>query len=129
MDWEMLDNMGCAEEIENMLEIKVYEAGSQEEIFSSEAWRRAFDINKPIYTELYHEFYSTYEFDEVCVHDELRTNKVIKFRLCGCAHSLTLLELIRRLGLYHSDEVNEEESNVYFQGGLRTDDNFNVKDY
>ncbi|GKF58141.1 hypothetical protein Tco_0171678, partial [Tanacetum coccineum] len=40
----VLNKMGCAEEIENILEIKVYEAGSQEEIFSSEAWRRVFDI-------------------------------------------------------------------------------------
>nr|GEY92981.1 hypothetical protein [Tanacetum cinerariifolium] len=64
MDWEVLDNMGCAEEIKNMLEIKVYEAGSQEEIFSSEAWRIFFDINEPIYIELFHEFYLTYEFDK-----------------------------------------------------------------
>ncbi|GJZ75128.1 hypothetical protein Tco_0639593 [Tanacetum coccineum] len=61
----VLNKMGYAEEIENMLEIKVYEAGSQEEIFSSEAWRRVFDINETIYTELCHEFYSTYDFDKV----------------------------------------------------------------
>ncbi|GKC72798.1 hypothetical protein Tco_1118681 [Tanacetum coccineum] len=84
-----------------MLKIKVYEAGSQEEIFSSEAWRRAFDINKRIYTELCHEFYSTFEFDEFA----------------------------RRLGLYHSSEVNEEGFDVYFQGGLHSDDNFNARDY
>nr|GEU58432.1 hypothetical protein [Tanacetum cinerariifolium] len=92
--------MGCAVEIENMLEIKVYEAGSQEEISSFEAWRRAFDINELIYTELCHEFYSTYEFDELCANDELRTKK-----------------------------VNEEGFNVYFQGGLRGDENFNAMDY
>ncbi|GKE59687.1 hypothetical protein Tco_1498872 [Tanacetum coccineum] len=61
-----------------MLEIKVYEVGGQEEIFSSEAWRRAFDINEPIYTELCLEFYSTYEFDEVVTNDELMTKKVTK---------------------------------------------------
>ncbi|GKF65113.1 hypothetical protein Tco_0188561 [Tanacetum coccineum] len=88
----VVNNMGCAEEIENMLEIKVYETGSQEEIFSSEARRRVFNINELIYTELCHEFYLTYEFDEVCANHELRTKKVIKFRLCGHAHSLTLLE-------------------------------------
>ncbi|GKA60669.1 hypothetical protein Tco_0760076 [Tanacetum coccineum] len=121
--------MGCTEEIENMLEIKVYEAGSQEDIFSSQVWRRVFDINEPIYTELCHEFYSTYDFDEVCANDELRTKKVIKFRLYGRAHSLTLLEFARRLGLYHSDEVNEEGFDVYFQGGLRSDENFNNRDY
>ncbi|GJY36728.1 hypothetical protein Tco_0422106 [Tanacetum coccineum] len=39
--------MGCAEEIEEMLEIKVVE-----EIFTSEAWRRAFDINDLIFPDL-----------------------------------------------------------------------------
>ncbi|GKD86454.1 hypothetical protein Tco_1357608, partial [Tanacetum coccineum] len=75
MNWEVLNKMGCAEEIENMLEINVYEAGGQEEIFSSEAWRRVFDINEPIYIELCHEFYSTYEFDEVCADVEVRIKK------------------------------------------------------
>ncbi|GJR79427.1 hypothetical protein Tco_0150212 [Tanacetum coccineum] len=129
VDWRVLNKMGCTKEIENMLEIKVYEAGSQEEIFSSQAWRRVFDINEPTYTELCHEFYSTYDFDEVCADDELRTKKVIKFRLYGRAHSLTLLEFARRLGLYHSDEVNEEGFDVYFQGGLRSDENFNNRNY
>ncbi|GJX52415.1 hypothetical protein Tco_0280784 [Tanacetum coccineum] len=73
--WRVLNNMGCAEEIENMLEIKVYETGCPEEIFIFEARRRVFDINEPIYTELCHEFYSTYEFDEVCADHELRTKK------------------------------------------------------
>ncbi|GKD31510.1 hypothetical protein Tco_1242288 [Tanacetum coccineum] len=63
--WKVLNNMGCAEEIENMLEIKV----------------------------------------------------------------LTLLEFARRLDLYHSDEVNEEGSDVYFQGGLCSDENFNARGY
>ncbi|GJZ25369.1 hypothetical protein Tco_0569622 [Tanacetum coccineum] len=77
-----------------------------EEIFSSEAWRRAFDINEPIYTELCHEFYSTYEFDEFNFA-----------RVCST------------FGLYHSDEVNEKGFNVYFQGGLRGNENFNTRDY
>ncbi|GKE10834.1 hypothetical protein Tco_1414385 [Tanacetum coccineum] len=38
VDWGVLNYMGCAKEIEAMLEIKVYEIGGQEEIFSSEAW-------------------------------------------------------------------------------------------
>ncbi|GJZ59562.1 hypothetical protein Tco_0615378 [Tanacetum coccineum] len=75
VDWRVLNKMGCAEEIENMLEIKVYEVGIQEEIFNSKAWRRVFDINELIYIELCHEFYLTYEFHEVCADDELRTKK------------------------------------------------------
>nr|GEW95012.1 integrase, catalytic region, zinc finger, CCHC-type, peptidase aspartic, catalytic [Tanacetum cinerariifolium] len=86
---------------------------------------RAFNINEPNYVELCHEFYSTYEFDEVCVDDELQTKKIIKFRLGRRAHSLTLLEFARRLELYQAVELKEEGFNVYFEGGLRNDEHFN----
>nr|GEW21332.1 UBN2 domain-containing protein [Tanacetum cinerariifolium] len=46
--------------------------------------------------ELCHEFYSIYEFDEVCADDEVQTKKIIKFRLGGRAHSLTLLKFTQR---------------------------------
>nr|GEX85551.1 hypothetical protein [Tanacetum cinerariifolium] len=83
------------------------EAGSDEEIFTSVAWVRAFNINELIYTELCHEFYSTYEFDEVCADDELQTEKFIKFRLGGRAHSLTLLEFARRTTGYDKIQKND----------------------
>ncbi|GJZ58988.1 hypothetical protein Tco_0614804 [Tanacetum coccineum] len=44
------------------------------------------DILNRMGCELCHEFYSTYEFDEVCANDELKTKKIIKFRLGGRAH-------------------------------------------
>ncbi|GKG01788.1 hypothetical protein Tco_0306493 [Tanacetum coccineum] len=56
VDWNVLNTLVCAESIEEMLKIKIVEMGGQEEIFTFEAWRRAFDINEPIYTELCHEF-------------------------------------------------------------------------
>ncbi|GJY30140.1 hypothetical protein Tco_0413635 [Tanacetum coccineum] len=90
---------------------------------------RAFNINEPIYAKLCHEFYSTYAFDEVCADDELQTKKIIKFRLGGRGHNLTLLEFARRLGLYQVVELEEDGFNVYFEGGLRNDDNFNDQDY
>ncbi|GKA43701.1 retrotransposon ORF1 [Tanacetum coccineum] len=62
--------------------------------------------------ETVEEFYSTYEFDEVCADDELKTKKIIMFRLGGHAHSLTLLEFARRLGLYHAEELDEEGFDV-----------------
>ncbi|GJT18708.1 hypothetical protein Tco_0877414 [Tanacetum coccineum] len=62
-------------------------------------------------------------------NDELRTKKVIKFRLRGSGHTLTLLEFARRLVLYHEDEVNDGGFEVHFQGGLRSDENFNARDY
>ncbi|GKC79569.1 hypothetical protein Tco_1130343 [Tanacetum coccineum] len=121
--------MGYDGEINDMLRIRVREAESDEEIFTSVAWIRAYNINKPIYAELCHEFYSTYEFDEVCADDELQPKKIIKFRLGGRAHSLTLLEFARRLGLYQAVELEEDGCNVYFEGDLRNDDNFNAQDY
>ncbi|GKC61799.1 hypothetical protein Tco_1089397 [Tanacetum coccineum] len=124
--WE---RMGCDGEIDDMLRIRLSEAESDEEIFTLVAWIKAFNINEPIYAELCHEFYSTYQFDEVCDDDELQTKKIIKFILGGRAHSLTLLEFARRLGLYHADELEEDGFNFYFEGGLRSDEHFNAQDY
>ncbi|GJS01446.1 hypothetical protein Tco_0317954 [Tanacetum coccineum] len=126
---DILNQMGCDGEIDKMLRIKLHKAGSNEEIFTYVAWIRAFNINEPIYAKLFHEFYSTYEFDEVCADDELQTKKIIRFRLGGRTNSLTLLEFARRLGLYHADELDEEGFNVYFEGGLRSDEHFNAQEY
>ncbi|GJZ26356.1 hypothetical protein Tco_0570609 [Tanacetum coccineum] len=102
VNWDVLNRMGCDGEIVDMLRIKL---------------------------QLCHEFYSTYEFDEVCVDDELQTTKIIKFRLGGRAHNLTLLEFAHRLGLYHADELKEDGFNVYFEGGLCSDEHFNAQEY
>ncbi|GJS69455.1 hypothetical protein Tco_0702296 [Tanacetum coccineum] len=129
MDWQLLHKIGCGEEIDNMLKISLKEAESGEEIFFFVAWVRAFNIREPTYPELYREFYATYEFDEVCADDELQSKKIISFRLGGRAHSLTLLEFARRLGLYHAEELEEKGFDTYFQGGLRSDENFNAREY
>nr|GEX74846.1 hypothetical protein [Tanacetum cinerariifolium] len=78
VNWDVLNTMGWDVEIDDMLRIRLQEVGSDEEIFTSVAWIRAFNINELIYTKLFHEFYSTYEFDEVCADDELQTKKIIK---------------------------------------------------
>ncbi|GKG05683.1 hypothetical protein Tco_0325769 [Tanacetum coccineum] len=59
----------------------------------------------------------------------MQTKKIIKFRLGGHANSLTLLEFARRLRLYHADELEEDGFNVYFKGGLHSDEHFNTHDY
>ncbi|GKD28134.1 hypothetical protein Tco_1234348 [Tanacetum coccineum] len=87
---DVKSRMGCDGEIDDMLRIRLRDAKSNEEIF---------------------------------------TSKIIKFRLGGRAHGLTLLEFARRLGLYHVDELEEDYFNVYFKGGLRSDDHFNAQDY
>ncbi|GJZ45847.1 hypothetical protein Tco_0593443 [Tanacetum coccineum] len=86
--------MGCDGEIDDMLRIRLREAGSDEDIYTLVAWIKAFNINEPIYAELCHEFYSTYENDEVYADDELQTKS----------------------GLYQAVELEEEGFNVYFEG-------------
>ncbi|GJW72052.1 hypothetical protein Tco_0128969 [Tanacetum coccineum] len=129
VNWDVMNRMGCDGEFDDMLRIKLRVVESNEEIFTFVAWIRAFNINEPIYAELCHEFYLIYEFDKVCANDELQSKKIIKFKLGGRAHNLTLLEFARRLGLYHVDELEEDGFDVYFQGGLRSDDNFNAQEY
>ncbi|GJX77626.1 hypothetical protein Tco_0324437, partial [Tanacetum coccineum] len=96
-DWNVLNTLGCDTTIEDMLEIRVNEIRSDEVLFTSEAWKRAFDINEPIYTELCHEFYATFEFDEAVADDELMTKKAIKFRLCGKAYAMNVLDFSKCL--------------------------------
>nr|GFA16983.1 hypothetical protein [Tanacetum cinerariifolium] len=99
--------MSCGEVIDDMLTIKLFMAGINEEIFTSESWTNSFNIDEAIYSELRHEFYSTYEFDEVCAADELTTKKIIKFRLCGHAFSWTLLcWSLQRALAWHLEEIH-----------------------
>nr|GFB70973.1 hypothetical protein [Tanacetum cinerariifolium] len=80
--------MGCDGEIDDMLRIRLHKVGY------------------------------TYEFDRVYADDELQTKKIIKFRLGGRAHSLTLLELlvgwdyIRDLDTTTLRELIESESRL-----------------
>ncbi|GKA65782.1 hypothetical protein Tco_0765489 [Tanacetum coccineum] len=126
---EFLEWSGCSRKTKSRYNTSLKEAETGEEIFFSVDWVRAFNLRGPIYPELCREFYATYEFDEVCVDDELQSKKIICFRLRGRAHSLTLLEFARKLGLYHPDELEKEGFNTYFQGGLRSDENFNAREY
>ncbi|GJS61402.1 hypothetical protein Tco_0656186 [Tanacetum coccineum] len=89
---DVKSRMGYDKEINDMLRIRisVHEAESDEEIFTI--------------------------FDDESYY-ELQTKKIITFRLGGRAHSLTLLEFTRRLGLYQAIELEEDGFNVYFEGG------------
>ncbi|GJV58933.1 ribonuclease H-like domain-containing protein [Tanacetum coccineum] len=126
---EFLECRGCSREAKSRYNSSLKEAQSEEEIFFFVALVRAFNIREPIDPKLCHEFYATYEFDEVCVSDELQSKKIISFRLGGRAHSLTLLEFARKLGLYQAEELEEDGFDIYFQGGLRSDENFNAREY
>ncbi|GJZ18533.1 retrotransposon ORF1 [Tanacetum coccineum] len=111
------------------LKNRVNEIGSDEVLFTSKAWKRAFDINEPIYTELCHEFYATFEFDKAVSDDELMTKKVIKFRMCGKAYAMSILDFAKRLGLYIGAEIQEYRFETYFIRGHKNDDDFSADQY
>nr|GFC04633.1 hypothetical protein [Tanacetum cinerariifolium] len=114
---DVLNRMGYDREIDDMLRIRLREARSDEVIFTSVAWIRAFNINEPIYAELCHEFYSTYEFDEtIGTHDdEARSSRSKHSRqhetmeedvLNGMGYDREIDDMLRiRLREARSDEV------------------------
>nr|GEW41810.1 hypothetical protein [Tanacetum cinerariifolium] len=51
------------------------------------------------------QIYSPYVLN---LDNELRNKKVLKFRLGGSGHTLTLLEFAGRFRLYHAGEINDE---------------------
>nr|GEV79514.1 retrovirus-related Pol polyprotein from transposon TNT 1-94 [Tanacetum cinerariifolium] len=99
----VLNNMAYGDTIEEMLKIKVYEMGGDEEIFTFEAWRCAFDINEPVYAELCHEFYATYDFDKTVTDEELMSKKLIKFRLVLLYYMDALEMLIEKRALHECE--------------------------
>nr|GFA64968.1 hypothetical protein [Tanacetum cinerariifolium] len=73
--------------LDDMLRIRLHEAGSNEEIFTSVAWIKAFNINEPIYPELFHEFYSTYEFYEGTTgYDKIQENDLWLLSMFDAKH-------------------------------------------
>ncbi|GJZ82008.1 hypothetical protein Tco_0647002 [Tanacetum coccineum] len=92
--------MGYAEEIEEMLEIKVYEIGGHQEIFTSKVWRRLFDIKEKNYIELCHEFYCTFAFDE----------KMITYGVCP---RTTWYDKMQRNELWLMSKFEAKHQNVY----------------
>nr|GEX25175.1 hypothetical protein [Tanacetum cinerariifolium] len=129
VDWNVLNILGCGNAIKDMLEVRVNEMGSDEVMFTSEAWKHDFDINEPIYTELCHEFDATFEFDEVVADVELMTKKAIKFRLCCKAYAMSILDFAELIGLYTGAKIQEYGFETYFIGGLRNDDDYSADQY
>ncbi|GKD49468.1 hypothetical protein Tco_1278444 [Tanacetum coccineum] len=113
VNWDVLNRMGCDEEIDDMLRIRLCEAESNEEIFTFVAWIRAFNINKPIYVELCHEFYSTYKFDKVYADDEFPTKKIISLDLVDVPTRTTGYDKIQKKDLWLLSMFDARHQNGY----------------
>lgn len=127
LNWEVLNKAGCAEEIKEMLIIRLVSAEDDEVLFESEAWRKVFEIRENIYKELCLEFYSTFSFDETLGDDKILTEKSIFFRLGGKKHSMTLANFGVALGLYTEENLEDEYFEDYFIGGVRNEIKINTE--
>ncbi|GJV24858.1 hypothetical protein Tco_1377553 [Tanacetum coccineum] len=110
VNWDVLNKMGYDGEIDDMLIIRLREAGSDEEIFTYVAWIRAFNINEPIYAELCYERSSSLDLVDVLT-------------VCPCWNLLKGWDYIKRLSLRRKVLM------FTFEGGLRSDEHFNAQDY
>ncbi|GJX19925.1 hypothetical protein Tco_0222602 [Tanacetum coccineum] len=111
-----------------MLKISLKEAQSEEEIFFSVAWVRAFNIREPIYPELCREFYATYEFDEgglrsdenfnaseywerISIDKELHLSRSsitsVRFPILRVLHKMITYELCQRTTGYEKIQKND----------------------
>ncbi|GJV20250.1 hypothetical protein Tco_1369270 [Tanacetum coccineum] len=117
VDWQLLHKIGCGEEIDNMLKISLKEAETGEEIFFSVAWVRAFNICEPIYLELYHEFYDTYEFDEEIGIERISADRdlhlsrslitFVRFPILRVLHKMITYRLCQRTTGYEKIQRND----------------------
>ena len=93
IDWNLLKANGLYTNITKMMAIRSNKnVGTP---FVSQAWWNAFSINEPISKELCLEFFATFEFNNEPLRAfEQLTQEVIKFRLGGTMHSMTLSRML-----------------------------------
>ncbi|GJT85086.1 hypothetical protein Tco_1066803 [Tanacetum coccineum] len=74
-----------------------------QEVFTSQAWRRLFDIRGPLVYELILEFFSTFRFGEAVI--DLDTARALQFHLGGSRRRMRWREFILALGLHTAEEM------------------------
>ncbi|GJZ67412.1 hypothetical protein Tco_0630652 [Tanacetum coccineum] len=90
VNWEFLSDKGLAQSFFDSINT---------DPFSRPQWANLFQINEPIFRELVHELFASFEFDAIpCRYDPL--HKGVTFRLGGVEKEMSLLEFGWRVGLY-----------------------------
>ncbi|GKE79370.1 hypothetical protein Tco_1545490 [Tanacetum coccineum] len=97
IDWEFLAHQN--------LNQAFFESINTDPFFGPQ-WENLFCANEPIYRELVHEFFASFEFDSSpCRYDPEHLG--IRFRLGGEQREMSLLELGWRIGLYTERKSKE----------------------
>ncbi|GKB63976.1 hypothetical protein Tco_0920162 [Tanacetum coccineum] len=97
VDWEFLSNKGLAQSFFNSINT---------DTFFGPQWVNLFQINEPIFCDLVHELFASFEFDaSPCRYEPL--HKGVRFRLGRVEREISLLELGWRVGLYSERESRD----------------------
>ncbi|GJT33695.1 reverse transcriptase domain-containing protein [Tanacetum coccineum] len=106
----------------------VYTGDEGQELFTSHAWRRLFEIRGSLVWEFMLEFFSTCRMSDI----ELRLDEVdtLCFQLGGARHRMTWREFIMALGLHSAEEMAEDVFEAYWLGSMRAiPDKGDLRDY
>ncbi|GKE53081.1 hypothetical protein Tco_1488237, partial [Tanacetum coccineum] len=86
-------------------------------LFTSQAWRRLFDIRGLLVHELILEFFSTFRFGEAVT--DLDTPGALQFQLGGARRRMSWREFILDLGLYPAEEMQTVGVSAYWADSAR----------
>jgi hypothetical protein len=119
-------NLGCDKILVDILLVRMV---FSEEIIGSFIWKKAVEIKENTYKEWCLEFFSTVKVKKEIADEELFAEGIMKFRLGGTKHTVTLLELGRLLGVYSEEEVGIENFKKLIVKGERKKKNFDGDKY
>nr|GEU56999.1 hypothetical protein [Tanacetum cinerariifolium] len=97
-------------------------------LFTSQAWRRPFDIRGMLVHELILEFFSTFRFGEVVI--DLDIAGALQFQLGGARHHISWRQFILALRVHTAEEMETVGFNAYWAKSARQiPDKDDLRDY
>ncbi|GKC83883.1 hypothetical protein Tco_1139600 [Tanacetum coccineum] len=89
----------------------------------------ALDNTKPWKRYCFHKFIMNSYYEKVATEmRSLEIDDMLRIKLRKAKSNEEIFTSMA-LGLYHAEELDEDGFDVYFQGGLRSDDHFNAQEY
>ncbi|GKD89902.1 hypothetical protein Tco_1365409 [Tanacetum coccineum] len=106
----------------------VYTGDEGQELFTSHAWRRLFEIRAPLVREFILEFLNTYRISDTEMGLDIADT--LCFQLGGARCRMTWSQFILALGLYTDEEMAEDGFGAYWLGSERViPDKGDLRDY
>ncbi|GJY75384.1 hypothetical protein Tco_0480500, partial [Tanacetum coccineum] len=117
---QVLDFEGLTEEMRQALTDRlrmVYTDAEGQVLFTSDAWRRVFEIRGPLVLELMLEFFSTCRISDTVL--DLDTADTLCFQLGRLRRQISWRQFIIAMGLHTVEEMETDGFRAYWTGSLR----------